>query len=178
MTDMFAVRDDGVSFVAGLADAPVPARSHALDRAPRLLAASGASPPGATSATRRPPDFGAAPWFELERAAARFFGIHTYAVHVNGLVRRDDGDRDVDRAAQPDEGHRPGHARQPRRRRHRGRTVRRRRGDPGSAGGSRHPGRARAGAQPAGVVHLCREQRESDLIIAQLDLARIEARTP
>ena len=31
--------------------------------------------------------------FELERAAARYFGIHTYAAHVNGLVRDDDGIR-------------------------------------------------------------------------------------
>jgi 8-oxo-dGTP pyrophosphatase MutT (NUDIX family) len=32
----------------------------------------------------------AAPLFEIERAAARYFGIHTYAAHVNGLVRRRD----------------------------------------------------------------------------------------
>ena len=36
--------------------------------------------------------FGGAPLFLLERAAARYFGVMTYAVHVNGLVRgRDDG---------------------------------------------------------------------------------------
>jgi len=29
--------------------------------------------------------------FELERAAARYFGVHTYAAHVNGLVRNADG---------------------------------------------------------------------------------------
>ena len=32
--------------------------------------------------------FGAPPWFLLERAAARYFGVHTYAAHVNGLVAR------------------------------------------------------------------------------------------
>jgi 8-oxo-dGTP pyrophosphatase MutT (NUDIX family) len=32
----------------------------------------------------------APPLFEIERAAARYFGIHTYAAHVNGLVRRGD----------------------------------------------------------------------------------------
>jgi 8-oxo-dGTP pyrophosphatase MutT (NUDIX family) len=37
--------------------------------------------------------FDAPPLFELERAAARYFGIHTYAAHVNGLVRAEDGIR-------------------------------------------------------------------------------------
>jgi 8-oxo-dGTP pyrophosphatase MutT (NUDIX family) len=36
---------------------------------------------------------GAPTLFELERAAARYFGIHTYAAHVNGLVRAGDGIR-------------------------------------------------------------------------------------
>ena len=35
----------------------------------------------------------APPLFEVERAAARYFGIHTYAAHVNGLVRAGDGIR-------------------------------------------------------------------------------------
>ena len=30
---------------------------------------------------------GAPPWFEVERAAARYFGVHTHAAHANGLVR-------------------------------------------------------------------------------------------
>ena len=70
--------------------------STTLRPAPRRSIASRArsppkacSPPGATSATPWRPQFGAPPWFELERAAARYFGIHTYAAHVNGLVRRD-----------------------------------------------------------------------------------------
>lgn len=33
------------------------------------------------------PALGAKPWFHLERAAARYFGVRTYAVHVNGLVQ-------------------------------------------------------------------------------------------
>ena len=37
--------------------------------------------------------FDAAPLFEIERAAARYLGIHTYAAHVNGLVRSPDGIR-------------------------------------------------------------------------------------
>lgn len=37
--------------------------------------------------------FDAPALFELERAAARYFGIRTYAAHVNGLVHADDGIR-------------------------------------------------------------------------------------
>jgi 8-oxo-dGTP pyrophosphatase MutT (NUDIX family) len=33
----------------------------------------------------------ATPWLYLERAAARYFGIHTWAAHLNGLVRDDGG---------------------------------------------------------------------------------------
>ncbi len=32
------------------------------------------------------PALGDAPWFRLERAAARYFGVHTYAAHLNGVV--------------------------------------------------------------------------------------------
>lgn len=35
-------------------------------------------------------NFDAPPWFTIERAAARYFGIHTYAAHVNGLARHGD----------------------------------------------------------------------------------------
>jgi 8-oxo-dGTP pyrophosphatase MutT (NUDIX family) len=35
--------------------------------------------------------FDTPPLFELERAAARYFGVHTYAAHVNGLVRTEHG---------------------------------------------------------------------------------------
>ncbi len=38
-------------------------------------------------------EFGAPPLFYLERAAARFFGIATYAAHLNGVVRIDSGIR-------------------------------------------------------------------------------------
>ena len=48
------------------------------------------SPRGGTNATRSRAEFGAPPWFLLERAAARYFGVRTYAVHINGLVRRGD----------------------------------------------------------------------------------------
>jgi 8-oxo-dGTP pyrophosphatase MutT (NUDIX family) len=37
--------------------------------------------------------FGARPLARLERAAARFFGIRTFAAHANGIVRATDGPR-------------------------------------------------------------------------------------
>src|SRR5580765_2113028 len=36
-------------------------------------------------------EFGSPPLVDIERAAARYFGIRTYAVHVNGLVDSGDG---------------------------------------------------------------------------------------
>jgi 8-oxo-dGTP pyrophosphatase MutT (NUDIX family) len=38
-------------------------------------------------------EFGETPRFELERSAARYFGIRTFAAHINGLVRTRDGIR-------------------------------------------------------------------------------------
>ncbi len=37
------------------------------------------------------PDFGSPALFEIERAAAPFFGVRTFGVHVNGFVRKADG---------------------------------------------------------------------------------------
>ena len=37
--------------------------------------------------------FGESPRFELERSAARYFGIRTFAAHINGLVRTTEGIR-------------------------------------------------------------------------------------
>ncbi len=65
------------------------ARSHALARVARALAADGLLTAWRDERYVVSPTFGAPPWFELERAAARYFGIRTYAAHVNGLVRRD-----------------------------------------------------------------------------------------
>ncbi len=65
---------------------PAPA---ALERVTRALAADGLLTAWRDERYAVAPAFEAPPWFELERAAARFFGIHTYAAHVNGLVRRD-----------------------------------------------------------------------------------------
>jgi 8-oxo-dGTP pyrophosphatase MutT (NUDIX family) len=87
MTDVFDLRSDGLSFVAGISDAR--ARSLALERVARALEADGLLTAWRDERYAVAPELGAPPWFELERAAARFFGIYTYAAHVNGLVRRD-----------------------------------------------------------------------------------------
>jgi 8-oxo-dGTP pyrophosphatase MutT (NUDIX family) len=87
MPDVLAVRDDGMSLVAELDNAP--ARTRALDGVARALAADGLLTAWRDERYAVAPAFEAPTWFELERAAARFFGIHTYAAHVNGLVRRD-----------------------------------------------------------------------------------------
>ena len=68
-------------------------------------------------------EFGDDPAFELERCAARYFGIRTFAAHINGLVRADDGRPHVAWPAQPAQGRRPRTARQHGRRRHRRRCV-------------------------------------------------------
>ena len=88
MADTFDVRDDGISFAAGHDSAA--ARTSALDRVARMLAAEGLLTAWRDERYAVASEFGAPAWFVLERAAARYFGIHTYAVHVNGLVRRGD----------------------------------------------------------------------------------------
>src|SRR5438067_1687801 len=78
--DVFDVRDEGVRFVAGLDDAN--ARSAALENVARALAADGLLSAWRDERYAVAPEFGAAPWFFVERAAARFFGIETYAAHI------------------------------------------------------------------------------------------------
>lgn len=82
--DVFHHAPDGIRFLAELQTPD--ARSDALDRIAHLLAAARELTPWrneryAVASSREAP-----PYFLLERAAARYFGIHTYAVHVNGLV--------------------------------------------------------------------------------------------
>ena len=79
---------DGVRFAAGIAS---PAdRTAALDRVAAALAAAGRLTAWRDERYAVAPAFGAEPLLLLERAAARFFGIRTYAAHVNGLVHRGD----------------------------------------------------------------------------------------
>lgn len=62
-------------------------RTATLDRVARTLAAEGALSAWRDERYAVAPACDAVPWFHLERAAARYFGVRTYAAHVNGLVR-------------------------------------------------------------------------------------------
>ncbi len=83
-TDVFVVRAGSVSFDAALATSE--ARTAALDRVTRELAREGALSAWRDERYAVGPDRAAASWFLLERAAARYFGVPTWAVHGNGLV--------------------------------------------------------------------------------------------
>ena len=80
---------------------PAEARTAALAEVARSLAAEGALTAwrderyAVERRSRRQP-----PLFELERAAARYFGIHTFAAHANGLVGAGRSVADVACAAQ------------------------------------------------------------------------------
>lgn len=85
--DVFRVGRRGVELAPALGTAA--SRTGALDTVARKLSAEGAL------SRWRDERYaviggGNAPLFELERAAARYFGIRTFAAHANGLV--EDGD--------------------------------------------------------------------------------------
>lgn len=67
------------------------ARTAAVDEVTRTLAREGLLSAWRDERYAVAAEFGAAPLVDIERAAARYFGVHTYAVHVNGLVRSSDG---------------------------------------------------------------------------------------
>jgi 8-oxo-dGTP pyrophosphatase MutT (NUDIX family) len=89
--ETFGVVPMGVTFSPDCNN--VEARSAALERVARQLALEGAL--SAWRDERYPVVVtpGGDALCHLERAAARYFGIHTSAVHVNGLVRAAQGDR-------------------------------------------------------------------------------------
>jgi len=87
--DVFRMSGAALVFVPALSDAS--ARSAALARVAGQLAREGALTAWRDELYAAAPALGAAPWFEIERAAARYFGIRTYAAHANGLVH--EGDR-------------------------------------------------------------------------------------
>ena len=87
--DVFQLRDEDLTFRAGFDDAAT--RTAALDDVCRALAVEGLLTAWRDERYAVASAFGAPPLFLLERAAARFFGIHTYAAHGNGFVRRRDG---------------------------------------------------------------------------------------
>lgn len=63
------------------------ARTAALAEVARTLADEGALSAWRDELYAVAPAFGAPAWLHLERAAARYFGVRTYAAHINGLVR-------------------------------------------------------------------------------------------
>jgi 8-oxo-dGTP pyrophosphatase MutT (NUDIX family) len=85
--EVFAVAAGGVTLVSSLAGAAE--RTAALDRVTRDLAQRGELTQWRDEryAVRAGAD--EPPLFDLERAAARFFGIRTEAAHVNGVTHRD-----------------------------------------------------------------------------------------
>jgi 8-oxo-dGTP pyrophosphatase MutT (NUDIX family) len=86
--DYFRVGTDAIDCSPSL---PTPAaRTAAFAEVARKLAAEGALTAWRDeryAVAARP---GAAPSFEIERAAARYFGVHTFAAHCNGVVGRPD----------------------------------------------------------------------------------------
>jgi len=82
---VFAADGDGVALVPALRDAA--SRSAALAKVTATLAAEGALTPWRNELYAVAPTFGSTPWFLVERAAARYFGVHTWAAHINGVVR-------------------------------------------------------------------------------------------
>jgi 8-oxo-dGTP pyrophosphatase MutT (NUDIX family) len=67
------------------------ARTDAVDRVARTLAAESALTAWRNERFAVVERFGEPPAFLLERAAARYFGIRTFAAHANGLVQHADG---------------------------------------------------------------------------------------
>ena len=83
-SDVFAVDNHAVAFLAPVADAA--ARTAALAAVAARLAAEGELTAWRNERYPVALRFGDTPLFLLERAAARYFGIRTYAAHVNGIV--------------------------------------------------------------------------------------------
>jgi len=86
-TDVFELRDEKLRFAARCDDART--RTAALAQVAGVLATEGRLTAWRDERYAVARAFGAPPLFMLERAAARYFGIHTYAAHVNGYVRGD-----------------------------------------------------------------------------------------
>ncbi len=89
--DTFVVDDAAVTLHTALDDAP--ARSAALARVARALRDDGELPAWRDELYAIAPAFDARPTLLLERVAARWFGVRTYAAHVNGCVDARGGTR-------------------------------------------------------------------------------------
>jgi 8-oxo-dGTP pyrophosphatase MutT (NUDIX family) len=82
--DVFEIGDASIRLAATLRD--VQQRSAALGAVIGALAADGRIPGWRDETYAIRNDFDAAPLAFIERAASRFFGTMTYAVHLNGIV--------------------------------------------------------------------------------------------
>ena len=82
--DLLVREGSRIAFAPGCASSE--ARTAAMDRVARTLAAEGALSAWRDERYEVRPIDGGPTAFLLERAAARYFGIRTRAVHVNGLV--------------------------------------------------------------------------------------------
>jgi len=82
--DVLEVEADRVTLVASLADAP--ARTRAMRAVAEGLARANLLTRWRNETYDIGPAFGRPPQFAIERAAVRFFGFQSYAVHVNGLT--------------------------------------------------------------------------------------------
>lgn len=83
--EVFVVGKDSVAFSPRLHDPR--SRSAAIADVARELAREGRLSAWRDELFAVSEDFGAPPAFVIERAAARYFGIRTWAAHVNGVVR-------------------------------------------------------------------------------------------
>lgn len=83
--DVFAVSTSRIELSPHLAN--VAARSAALEAVSRALSDAGQLSRWRDERYAVCSRFGGPPLFLLERAAARYFGIATYAAHINGLTR-------------------------------------------------------------------------------------------
>ena len=81
---LFRVDDHRVALADELADCA--SRSAALTEVSLALRAEGALPAWRDELYSIAAEFGAPPEFRLERGAARYFGVRTFAAHVNGVV--------------------------------------------------------------------------------------------
>jgi len=89
--DVFEVTDQAVLLCGHLASPA--ARTEALQRVARTLAHEGALTAWRNERYPVATERDVAPLLDLERAAARYFGIRTWAVHANGTVERDGATR-------------------------------------------------------------------------------------
>ncbi len=83
--DAFAVSDDGVTLALGLDD--YNARTRAVDAPLRDLADQGLIPGWRGEYYPVGQSFQGPHLMEMERAAAPYFGVRAYGVHINGYVR-------------------------------------------------------------------------------------------